>query len=141
PASPPPSLHDALPISGARHDGQDRRLPAGGIRHRRRPGGDPRRPAPRVAGRAPPVRTVIASLDRPMRRIPLLVVVLALAGCGKTNPHLLPQANADALTASADRIRQACDADDRSTARDEIRNAEKEIAELPAEVSAGLKAN
>ena len=84
---------------------------------------------------------MIASLDRPMSRIPLLVVVLALAGCGKTNPHLLPHSNADALTATADRIQQACDAHDRSTARDEIRNAEREIKELPDGVSAGLRTN
>lgn len=78
-----------------------------------------------------------------MRRLlPLLVLVLAgLAGCGKTNPALLPPANADALKATADRIQAACAAHDRSTARDEIRNAEREIKELPAEVSNRLVTN
>jgi predicted small lipoprotein YifL len=77
-----------------------------------------------------------------MRRwLPLLGLVLALAGCGQTNPHLLPQDSASALKATADRIQQACDAHDRSTARDEIRNAEREIQELPDEVSKSLTAN
>ncbi len=44
-------------------DGQDRGVPPRRIRHRRRAGRDPRRPAARVAGRAPAVRAVIASLD------------------------------------------------------------------------------
>jgi outer membrane biosynthesis protein TonB len=78
-----------------------------------------------------------------MRRLlPLLVLVLAgLAGCGKTNPALLPQGSADALKATADRIQAACAAHDRSTARDEIRNAEREIKELPAKVSNRLADN
>jgi outer membrane biosynthesis protein TonB len=78
-----------------------------------------------------------------MRRLlPLLVLVLAgLAGCGKTNQALLPPANADALKATADRIQAACDSHDRSTARDEIRNAEREIKELPAQVSNRLVTN
>ena len=85
---------------------------------------------------------MIASLVKSMRRwLPLLGLVLALAGCGKTNPHLLPQDSADALKATADRIQSACDAHDRSTARDEVHNAQREIAELPAEVSTSLKAN
>jgi predicted small lipoprotein YifL len=76
-----------------------------------------------------------------MRWIPILGLVLALAGCGKSNPHLLPQDSADALKATADRIQQACDAQDRSTARDEIRNAEREIKQLPDGVSVALKTN
>jgi predicted small lipoprotein YifL len=78
-----------------------------------------------------------------MRRLlPLLVLGLAgLAGCGKTNPALLPQSDADALKATADRIQAACDAHDRSTARDEIRNAEREIKQLPAKVSNRLADN
>jgi hypothetical protein len=77
-----------------------------------------------------------------MRRLPLLVLVLAgLAGCGKTNPALLPSSKADALKATADRIEAACNAHDRSTARDEVRNAEREIKELPATVSNRLVTN
>jgi predicted small lipoprotein YifL len=78
-----------------------------------------------------------------MRRLlPLLVLVLAgLAGCGKTNPALLPQSDADALKATADRIQAACDAHDRSMARDEIRKAEREIKDLPAKVSNRLADN
>jgi predicted small lipoprotein YifL len=85
---------------------------------------------------------VIASLVKSMRRwLPLLGLVLALTGCGKTNPALLPQDSASALKATADRIQQACDAHDRSTARDEIRNAEREIKELPDGVSVRLRTN
>jgi hypothetical protein len=77
-----------------------------------------------------------------MRRLPLLVLALVcLAGCGRTNTALLPQSDADALKATADRIQAACDAHDRSTARDEIRNAEREINELPSAVSGRLVTN
>ena len=78
-----------------------------------------------------------------MRRLlPLLVLLVALvAGCGQSNPELIPQSNADALTATADKIRTACDAADRTVARREIRNAQREIDALPGRVSRKLRRN
>jgi hypothetical protein len=76
-----------------------------------------------------------------MRRLLAPLVILALAGCGQSNPELIPQSNADALTATADKIQAACDAADRTVARREIRNAEREIDALPSRVSADLRKN
>src|SRR5918995_5150452 len=77
-----------------------------------------------------------------MRRLPLLVLVVAvLAGCGQSNPDLIPQSNADALLQTADRIEQACSAFDRSEARAQIRSANRQIDQLPNAVDAQLKEN
>jgi hypothetical protein len=76
-----------------------------------------------------------------MRRFFAPLVILALAGCGQSNPDLIPQSNADALTATADKIQTACDAADRTVARREIRNARNEINALPSKVDAGLRKN
>ena len=77
-----------------------------------------------------------------MRRLPLgVLVVAALAGCGQSNPDLIPSSNADALAQSADRIQQACADFDRSAARAQIRSAERQIDQLPRQVDAKLKKN
>jgi predicted small lipoprotein YifL len=77
-----------------------------------------------------------------MRRLPVLVlVVVALAGCGESNPHLIPQSNAQALTETADKIQAACSNSDRSEARAQIRSAERQIDQLPRAVSSSLKQN
>jgi predicted small lipoprotein YifL len=78
-----------------------------------------------------------------MRRLfaPLVILAAVLAGCGQSNPKLIPQSNADALTATADKIQAACDAQDRTVARREIRNAEREIDALPSSVDADLRKN
>ena len=77
-----------------------------------------------------------------MRRLPLLVLVVAvLAGCGQSNPDLIPQSNADALAQTADRIEQACSDFDRSEARAQIRSANRQIDQLPNAVDAKLKQN
>ena len=45
-----------------------------------------------------------------MRRLPLLVLVVAvLAGCGQSNPDLIPQRNAETLREIADRIQEAAE--------------------------------
>ena len=50
-------------LAAARHGPLDGDLPAGGVRHRGRPGGDPRRQPARLARRAPPARAI-----RPVKR-------------------------------------------------------------------------
>src|SRR3954469_8037280 len=76
------------------------------------------------------------------RALPLVVLAAALlAGCGQSNPELIPQANADTLQSTADKIQAACDDNDRSTARSEISNARREIDALPRTVDEGLKKN
>src|SRR3954470_1104927 len=80
-----------------------------------------------------------------MRRVPPIVlgvlIVVSLAGCGRTNPALIPQSNADALQQTADRIAAACSSEDRSEARAQIQNAEQEIQALPRAVDDKLVAN
>ena len=78
-----------------------------------------------------------------MRRLfaPLVILAALLAGCGQSNPKLIPQSNADALTATADKIQAACDAQDRTVARREIRNAQREIDALPSSVDSDLRKN
>jgi cell division septation protein DedD len=77
-----------------------------------------------------------------MRRLPLLVLgILLLAGCGRSDPALIPQSNAQALQQSADKIQSACDDQDRGAAHDAVRNVRHEIDELPSTVDAGLVTN
>src|SRR4051794_31185019 len=79
-----------------------------------------------------------------MRRVaPLVLGILAAlaAGCGQSNPKLIPQTNADALQKTADNIQAACEEKDRSEARKQVRLAESEIAALPRAVDARLRDN
>ncbi|HET6550265.1 MAG TPA: hypothetical protein VFG79_17515 [Solirubrobacter sp.] len=79
-----------------------------------------------------------------MRRIlPLAAGILAaaLAGCGQSNAHLIPQANADTLQQTADRIQRACDAHDTTEAHKQVRLAGHEIDALPRTVDEKLKRN
>jgi hypothetical protein len=80
-----------------------------------------------------------------MRHVPTLVLgVLAsvvLAGCGQTNPELIPQSNADALKQTADQVASACASGDRSKARAAVADARQQIDALPRTVNADLKAN
>ena len=75
------------------------------------------------------------------RLLLLALVVAALAGCGKSNPELIPASNAEALTQTADRIQQACTDEDRSEARDQVELAQREIDGLPRDVDPDLKQN
>ncbi len=79
-----------------------------------------------------------------MRRVLLLVLGLAAAlaaGCGQSNPELIPQANAEALQQTADNIQAACEAEDRSEARAQVRLARREVDALPRGVDGELKQN
>jgi predicted small lipoprotein YifL len=71
----------------------------------------------------------------------LVLVVAALAGCGQSNPDLIPESNAQALAATADKIQSACTDADRSEARAQIRSAERQIDQLPRTVDSKLKRN
>jgi len=80
-----------------------------------------------------------------MRRLPPLVLgvlaVASLAGCGQSNPELIPSNSAQALQQAADKIAAACSSEDRSEARAQVRVAEREIDSLPRAVDARLKQN
>ena len=79
-----------------------------------------------------------------MRRClaPLVLVAAAvLAGCGQSNPDFIPQSNADAMTQTADKIQAACDDQDRTTARRELRSLDQQIDQLPSTVDQTLREN
>jgi hypothetical protein len=77
-----------------------------------------------------------------MRRLPVLIlVVAALAGCGQSNPDLIPQSNAQALVKTVESIQSACTDADRSEARAQIRLARRQLDQLPRAVSVRLKRN
>ena len=69
------------------------------------------------------------------------LAVLALAGCGRQNPRLIPQTRADALTATVDKIQSACAAGDRVTAEAAVVAANQQVSTLPRKVDSRLRAN
>src|SRR6478752_3108724 len=78
-----------------------------------------------------------------MPRLPLLVLglvaALALTGCGQQNPKLIPQLNANALSATTDRIASACAAGDQAQAEAAVVAARQQIEALPRKVDARLR--
>jgi hypothetical protein len=66
---------------------------------------------------------------------------LALAGCGKQNPKLIPQSDADRLTALVQQAGDASTAGSCDAARRAVREAEQQLAGLPSKTSKRLKAN
>jgi hypothetical protein len=71
-----------------------------------------------------------------------LVLPAALAaGCGSSNPKLIPQDQADALVSTADAIRSACDDHDVAAVHDALDKANQQVSELPRRTSPSLKAN
>jgi outer membrane biosynthesis protein TonB len=74
-------------------------------------------------------------------RLLVILVVAVLAGCGQSNPKLIPKSNAQALLATADKIQAACSSEDRSEARAQIRAAERQLDQLPRAVDPKLKQN
>jgi hypothetical protein len=78
------------------------------------------------------------------RRAPLLALAAAAfltAGCGQSNPKLIPQANADQLTASVDQITAACSSGDTQAVHDKVSQAETLVNELPRKTDSGLRSN
>jgi hypothetical protein len=78
------------------------------------------------------------------RAAPLLALgaaALISAGCGQSNPKLIPQSNADQLTASVDQIQQACSDGDAQQVHDEVSHAQNLVSELPRRTDDRLQAN
>ena len=78
------------------------------------------------------------------RAAPLLALAAAAllaAGCGQTNPKLIPQSNADALTASVDRITQACSSGDAPAVHTQVDKTKALVNSLPRRVDNGLQTN
>jgi hypothetical protein len=78
------------------------------------------------------------------RAISLLALAAAAvlaAGCGQSNPKMIPQANADQLTAAVDQITQACSGSDARAVHDKVSEAEQLVSELPRRTDGALKQN
>jgi outer membrane biosynthesis protein TonB len=79
-------------------------------------------------------------------RFPLLAAALAAAafataGCGGTNPALIPQDDADRLTSLVNEAGQASADGECDTARRTVREAEQQLDGLPRATDKDLKAN
>ena len=77
---------------------------------------------------------------RPSLALGLLLAVLG-AGCGSDEPELLSPSRASQLTATVDKIAQACDDEDPGKARAAVVAANQQVSELPRRVDASLKRN
>ena len=66
---------------------------------------------------------------------------VALAGCGKENPKLIPQSDADRLTALVQEAGDSSAAGSCDAARRAVREADAQLAGLPRKTSRPLKAN
>jgi hypothetical protein len=78
------------------------------------------------------------------RAAPLLALAAAAvlaAGCGQSNPKLIPQANADQLTASVDEITQACSNGDAQAVHTKVTETETLVNELPRKTDRALRQN
>jgi cell division protein FtsN len=70
-----------------------------------------------------------------------VVCAVLVAACGGDDSKLIPQRDAEALKRYADRVGAAVDQADCLTAAAEVQRAQDRIAELPASVDDGLRAN
>jgi hypothetical protein len=70
-----------------------------------------------------------------------VVCAVLVAGCGGDDSKLVPSRDAEALKRYADRVGAAVDSKDCQTAAVEVQRAQDRIAELPAKVDSGLRAN
>jgi predicted small lipoprotein YifL len=70
-----------------------------------------------------------------------LLAALVVAGCGQTNPRLIPPDDASRLKAKADEIQQACAAGDVRRAESAATEANDMVNELGPPVSSRLRAN
>jgi septum formation inhibitor MinC len=77
------------------------------------------------------------------RAAPLLALVAAavLAGCGQSNPKLIPTSDADQLTAAVDQIQEACTSGDAAKVHTLVSDAGHRVSELPRRTDRNLKKN
>jgi hypothetical protein len=76
------------------------------------------------------------------RALPFVVAAVAfVAGCGQSNPELIPQSDAEKMLAAADKITAACEAADRSEVRRQLEVINREIDGLPRATDKALKEN
>ena len=76
------------------------------------------------------------------RALPFVVAAVAfLAGCGQSSPELIPQSDAETMVAAADKLKAACEAEDRSEVRRQIRVIRREIDGLPRATNRELRRN
>src|SRR5690242_14906206 len=71
----------------------------------------------------------------------LAATVALAAGCGQSNPKLIPQANADQLTASVDEITSACANGNAQKVHDKVLQAQHQVSALPRKTDSGLRDN
>src|SRR5437763_3267265 len=79
----------------------------------------------------------------PRRAAPLLALAAAavLAGCGQSNPKLIPQSRSDQLLAAVDSITQACANGNVQHVHDGVTTANHLVSSLPRKTDPGLKDN
>ena len=75
------------------------------------------------------------------RTLLLLAALAALSGCGRDNPHFLPQQEADALNARIDEASELAGAGKCDRALASLSDAEDQVAGLSDDVSKRLKSN
>ena len=71
----------------------------------------------------------------------LALAAMLLSGCGSSNPHMIDQTRAEALSATVDQIAQRTDAEDCEGAQGAVREAKNQVSELPKSVDSRLKGN
>jgi hypothetical protein len=71
----------------------------------------------------------------------MLLVAVALAGCGQENPRLLGQSDADRLSSKVDEVAQLVSDGECAEARDAVDEARQQVTELPRSTSQRLRQN
>jgi predicted small lipoprotein YifL len=83
----------------------------------------------------------MASMSRAAASLLALVAAALLAGCGQSNPKLIPQSDADTLTAAVDQIQEACAGGDADKVHSLVTDAGQHVSELPSRTDRALKRN
>jgi hypothetical protein len=71
----------------------------------------------------------------------ILLCALAVAGCGRENPRMLGQSDADRLSSKVDEVSQLVSDGDCAEARDAVDEAKQLVTELPRSTSQRLRQN
>jgi hypothetical protein len=78
---------------------------------------------------------------RRARLAPALVAAALLAGCGQTNPALIPEDRAQAVLDAIDQVQSACDDSNVQDAQRAVADLSAQVNELPRSVDSKLKRN